>query len=148
MRAPTGGTGYDRASRSPARSLANPPPLISVRISVRRALPSIAIALAGCGWLGPYRMEIQQGNYITQDKVSQLRPGLTREQVKFLLGTPLITDVFHPDRWDYVFVRERSNFGAQEQRRLTLFFEDDLLRRVEGDVVPAELKPVPSSTGS
>lgn len=90
-------------------------------------------------------MEVQQGNFITQDKVSQLRPGLTREQVRFLLGTPLISDIFHPDRWDYVFTRERVNRGGFEQRRLTLFFEDDLLRRVEGDVSPAELKPVPTA---
>ena len=104
-------------------------------------LTSFAAALPACSWFGPYRMEVQQGNYLTQDKVSQLRPGLTRDQVKFLLGSPLITDVFHVDRWDYVFLRERSNFGGYEQRRLTLFFDEDLLRRVEGDVVPAELKP-------
>jgi outer membrane protein assembly factor BamE len=102
----------------------------------------LAIANGGCSWLAPYRMEVQQGNFLTQDKVSQLRAGLTRDQVKFLLGTPLVTDVFHADRWDYVFIRQKGNFGGTEQRRLTLFFDEDILRRVEGDVVAADLKPV------
>ena len=98
--------------------------------------------MGGCSWFAPYRMEVQQGNLLTQDKVSQLRPGLTREQVKFLLGSPLVTDVFHADRWDYVFRREKANWGGTEQRRLTLFFEDDVLRRVDGDVVEESVPTV------
>lgn len=84
-----------------------------------------------------YRIEIQQGNYITQEMVSQLKIGMTREQVRYVLGTPLVTDIFHADRWDYVFYHERSS-GEFEQRRLAVFFDQaGHLARVAGDVVPA-----------
>lgn len=84
-----------------------------------------------------YRIEIQQGNYVTQEMVAQLRNGMTREQVRYVLGTPLVTDIFHADRWDYVFYRERSS-GDFEQRRLAVFFDKEgRLVRLEGDVIPA-----------
>ena len=54
----------------------------------------------------PYRMVIQQGNFISQEMVAQLKPGMSKEQVRFILGTPLVTDIFHADRWDYVFYRD------------------------------------------
>ena len=59
----------------------------------------LALLLAACGPLAPYRIDIQQGNYVTQEMVSQLRSGMTKEQVRYLLGTPLMTDIFHADRW-------------------------------------------------
>jgi outer membrane protein assembly factor BamE len=105
----------------------------------------VAAMLAGCtnpvNWVKPYRIEIQQGNFVTQEMVAQLKPGMTREQVRFALGTPLVTDIFHADRWDYVFRRQRENSTHLEERRLTVFFEGDKLARVEGDVVPAEASP-------
>jgi outer membrane protein assembly factor BamE len=82
----------------------------------------------------PYKMDIQQGNYVSQEMVAQLKPGMTREQVRFLLGTPLVTDIFHSDRWDYVYWREASN-GKREERRVALFFADNKLERIAGDVV-------------
>jgi outer membrane protein assembly factor BamE len=85
----------------------------------------------------PYRMVIQQGNFISQEMVSQLKPGMTREQVRFILGTPLVTDIFHADRWDYVFYRELAN-GKREQRNLSVVFEKDRLARVIGDLMPPE----------
>lgn len=84
----------------------------------------------------PYRMEIQQGNYVSQEMVSELKPGMSRDQVRFVLGTPLVTDIFHADRWDYVYWREPAN-GPREQRRLAVFFEEGKLVRLGGDVVPA-----------
>ena len=84
----------------------------------------------------PYRIEIQQGNYISQDMVAQLKPGMSKEQVRLALGTPLLTDVFHADRWDYVYWRETPD-GKREQRKLTVFFEDGKLTRLDGDVVAA-----------
>jgi len=84
----------------------------------------------------PYKMEIQQGNFVDQEMVSKLKPGMSREQVRFILGTPLVADVFHSDRWDYVFRRTPQGGGAVQQRRLSVFFEDGKLARVEGDVVP------------
>ena len=98
--------------------------------------------LAGCGFvpripgITPYRIEIQQGNFISQDMVAQLKPGMSKEQVRLALGTPLLTDIFHADRWDYVFWRERAG-KKREQRKLTVFFEDGKLTRLDGDVVAA-----------
>ena len=84
----------------------------------------------------PYRIDIQQGNFISSDMVAQLKPGMSKEQVRLVLGTPLLTDIFHADRWDYVYRFERA--GAKpEQRTLTVFFEDGKLPRLDGDVVAA-----------
>ena len=99
----------------------------------------LATALAGCNYVPqvtPYRIEVQQGNLVTQEMVSQLKLGMTKDQVRFILGTPLIVDPFHTDRWDYVFARMRENSSQYEQRRITVFFEDTKLLRIEGDVVP------------
>jgi outer membrane protein assembly factor BamE len=84
----------------------------------------------------PYRMEIQQGNYVSQDMVSQLKPGMSKEQVRFILGTPLVTDIFHAERWDYVYWRETSD-GKREQRKLIVHFDKGQLARIDGDVVSA-----------
>ncbi len=90
--------------------------------------------------LKPYRIDIQQGNFISQEMVSKLKPGMTREQVRFVLGTPLVTDIFHADRWDYVFYREIPGAPTQH-RQFSVFFEKDRLVRVAGDVSPAEGSP-------
>jgi len=110
-----------------------------------RAFIAIAVLfLASCGSIGvptlgikPYRIEIQQGNFISQEMVSKLKLGMSKDQVRFVLGTPLITDSFHADRWDYVFRRQRVNSTALEHRKIAVFFENDKLIRIEGDVVPA-----------
>lgn len=110
-----------------------------------RALAAIAaLLLASCGSVGlptpqltPYRMEIQQGNFVSQEMVSQLKLGMSKDQVRFVLGTPLITDSFHAERWDYVFRRQRANSRELEQRKIAVFFEDGKLKRIEGDVMPA-----------
>jgi outer membrane protein assembly factor BamE len=116
---------------------------------MRALLPALLLApwLAACGtsWnlLSVYRMEIQQGNYLTQEMVSQLQPGMTRDQVRFVLGTPLLLDIFHDDRWDYVYRRGRAGSREIEERRLSVFFENDRLVRVEGDVTTG-LAPPPA----
>ncbi len=110
-----------------------------------RALAALAaLFLASCGSVGlplpdfkPYRIEIQQGNFVSQEMVSQLKPGMSKDQVRYVLGTPLITDSFHADRWDYVFRRQRVNSSELEQRKIAVFFEEGKLKRVEGDVKPA-----------
>jgi outer membrane protein assembly factor BamE len=99
-------------------------------------LAALVLLAAGCGWLAPYRMDIQQGNFVSQEMVSQLRSGMTKEQVRFLLGTPLVTDIFHADRWDYVYLLDRPGRPPQ-RRRLVVFFEEGKLARVDGDVVAA-----------
>ena len=73
---------------------------------------------------------------VTQDMVNRLKPGMTRSQVRFALGTPLIADPFHPDRWDYVYVYERKG-RLVAKRRIAVVFKDDVLLRVEGDIAPA-----------
>ena len=85
----------------------------------------------------PYRMVIMQGNSIFQEMVAQLKPGMTKEQVRFVLGTPLVMDIFHADRWDYVFFREAAN-GKREQRNLSVVFENSKLARVLGDLMPSD----------
>lgn len=81
-----------------------------------------------------YKIDVAQGNVVTQDMVAQLKAGMTRDQARFVLGTPLLEDVFHANRWDYIYRLKEGN-GTLSQRRLTLFFENDLLARVQGDVV-------------
>jgi outer membrane protein assembly factor BamE len=103
----------------------------------------LALQLAGCGWLAPYRIDIQQGNFVSQEMVAQLKHGMTKDQVRFVLGTPLLTDIFHGDRWDYVYLLDRPG-QPQVQRRLALYFEDDRLARLEGDVVAAAPAKAPT----
>lgn len=99
------------------------------------SLPSLP-SLPSFPSIKPYRIEIQQGNYLSQEMVSQLKRGMTREQVRFVLGTPLVADVFHANRWDYVFYREAED-GKVERRQISVIFEADRLARVTGDVKPA-----------
>ncbi len=100
-----------------------------------------ALAIAGCkqnlelpAIISPYRIDIQQGNVVTQEMVGKLKAGLTRSQVRFVLGSPLVTDMFHSDRWDYIYLMQRQG-RPDERRRLTVIFDGDKLLRLEGDVV-------------
>ena len=82
-----------------------------------------------------HRIDVQQGNVITQEMVDQLKPGMTTRQVRFTLGSPMIVDVFHPERWDYLYRMEPGK-GELEQQRVTLFFQDDKLVQIAGDYRP------------
>ena len=88
------------------------------------------------GPLRPYKIDIQQGNVVTQEMIAKVQPGMSRSQVRFALGTPLIADVFHPDRWDYVYQYQKGG-RVVEQRKFAVIFKDDKLVRIDGDVVPA-----------
>ena len=97
----------------------------------------IAASLAGCSYFKPYKPEVVQGNFVSREQVQALRIGMPRQTVRDILGTPLVTSVFHADRWDYVFTIRRE--GAEpQQRRLTVYFSGDTLARVEGDSMPTE----------
>jgi outer membrane protein assembly factor BamE len=85
----------------------------------------------------PYRPDIQQGNFVSQEMLAQLKVGQTREQVKFILGTPLMTDAFHADRWDYPFYLARGN-GELTKARVTVYFKDDKLEKFDGGNLPTE----------
>lgn len=113
------------------------------------ALSSLAvIALAGCSstpefnsFLTPYRIDVRQGNFVSQEMVAQLKLGQSKDQVRFILGTPLVTDLFHADRWDYVY-RFQPGRGEAQQRRLAVHFADGKLSRIEGDVVANQASAV------
>ena len=102
--------------------------------------------LAACGTglripgITPYRIEIQQGNFVSQEQMSQLKSGMSKEQVRLALGTPMLADLFHADRWDYVYWREASD-GKRESRKMAAFFADGKLERLEGDGVPPLAPP-------
>lgn len=107
-------------------------------------LPLLAV-LTGCSGtpeipslLTPYRIDVRQGNYVTQEMVSQLKTGQTKDQVRFILGTPLLADPFHAERWDYVY-RFQPGRGEAQQRRIAVYFSDDKLARIAGDVMSKEL---------
>lgn len=96
-----------------------------------------ALALTSCSapklaFPGVYRIDIPQGNIVTQEMVDQLRPGLTKQQVTFILGTPQIRDTFNQDRWDYLYSFQPGG-GERVQERLSVFFENNALIRLEGD---------------
>jgi len=88
-------------------------------------------------FLGPYRPDVHQGNIITQEMVDQLRIGMTREQVRFMLGTPLLTSEFHKNRVDYVYYLNPRR-GPVQNRRLTLFFQDNRLEKFNADPMPRD----------
>jgi outer membrane protein assembly factor BamE len=103
----------------------------------------LALFCAACGSysanlpsIKPYKMDIQQGNVVTPKMMMQLRPGMSKSQVRFIMGTPLLIDTFHADRWDY-FYQMRKEGKIIEQRRVILDFDGDSLARVRGDVIPA-----------
>ncbi len=107
-----------------------------------------AVSVGACGSLDgtgerlanvvtPYRIDVVQGNFVSREQVQALQPGMGRQQVRDILGTPLVTSVFHADRWEYVFTLRRPGVAAQT-RKLTVFFENDALLRFEGDEMPSE----------
>jgi outer membrane protein assembly factor BamE len=126
-----------------------------------------ACALAGCSsfsnepasvkgfiaWISPYQADVVQGNVVTTEQISQIKPGMTRVQVRDILGTPLIADPFHAQRWDYVFTMKRQGFDDQ-QRSFFVLFDNDAVQKVDSPPLPSEdefvaqisRKPLPSRT--
>jgi outer membrane protein assembly factor BamE len=104
-------------------------PLLVACESARQWTPSL---------LQPYRPDVQQGNVVTREMVDQLAPGMTREQVRFLMGTPALVSVFHQDRWDYVYLLKRGRGSEVQLRRLTVFFKDGRVERFDSDEMPPE----------
>jgi outer membrane protein assembly factor BamE len=98
-----------------------------------------ASLLMGCSFdalvdkIDPYRIDVRQGNYVDQKMVGQLRKGMTRDQVRFVLGSPLVVNAFRSDRWDYVYLYKPGD-GQPQQRVISVFFDGELLDHVEGDV--------------
>jgi outer membrane protein assembly factor BamE len=103
----------------------------------------LATVLSACSSVprivNEYKIDVQQGNVLTQEMVSQLKPGQTKDQVRFILGTPVLADVFHANRWDYVYRLQKGSTGVVEERKFAVFFDaDGRLERVAGDVTAAQ----------
>jgi outer membrane protein assembly factor BamE len=94
----------------------------------------VALALAAC----VYRIDIQQGNLLDEDDINQVDLGMTRSQVQFLLGTPMVADSFHRDRWDYAYYYRRGRSPDADRRWVVVYFENDRVQRIERDL---ELQP-------
>ncbi len=130
--------------------------------SIRSALKVSAltvlacVVLTGCSgrsassvnpanWLTPYRVDVIQGNFISREQVALLKAGMTRAQVKEVLGTPLLASVFHADRWDYVFTLNRQNVAPQSFK-YTVFFKGEQVERFEGDSMPSDAEFISTLT--
>lgn len=111
--------------------------------TVRNAGSHLASPETLFGVLQPYRIEVVQGNVVTQETMAQIQPGLGRQQVRDILGTPVLTDIFHDNRWDYVFTIAKQGIAPQ-QRKVSLFFKGNVLDRVEADPLPSEREFVAS----
>ena len=122
------------------------------RLSLAAMACLAATALAGCGtfnsgfnasagnpvnWITPYKVDVIQGNFVSKEQVEALKVGMTRGEVKDVLGTPLVASLFHADRWDYVFTLKRQGVESQAFK-YTTFFKGDVLERFEGDAMPTE----------
>ncbi len=131
-------------------------PLVVLFLGACSGLPKLETSDFNVGdTFSVYRQDIRQGNFVSQEMVFQLKVGQTREQVRYILGTPLVADPFHSNRWDYVY-RFESGKGELSQRTFSVFFDDDnKLKRVGGDVAPvtaaapeAVASPAPSAAAS
>lgn len=119
---------------------------------MRIKLVAISVLLASCSnmsmpklfSLEPYKIEIQQGNLITPEMREKVKVGMSSAMVRSILGTPLISDPFHANRWDYVYSMEKSG-KLVEKQRLTLYFENEHLTRIDDSHMPAEVMPAPSA---
>ncbi|MFA5496157.1 MAG: outer membrane protein assembly factor BamE [Porticoccaceae bacterium] len=98
---------------------------------------------SGCGYFqfpGIHRVEVQQGNIITQEMIDQLRPGMTKSQVRYIMGTPLVADSFHQNRWDYYYSIKKSD-GELKREQMTIHFSDGKLSSIRGDYMPSGAVP-------
>ena len=127
----------------PGDSRATAPPHRLRKLALGGLVAAVGLASAGCaskdpnrsGLFEPFRIDLPQGNYLTREQVDQVREGMTRDQVRFLLGTPLLGQVFHTDRWDYVFRYTHPN-GQSETRRVVVRFADERVASIQADPLP------------
>lgn len=94
-----------------------------------------------------HKFDIQQGNVITQEMIDQLKPGMTKSQVRFIMGTPLVADTFNQNRWDYYYSLVPGK-GEEVREQVSIFFEDDKLVGFRGDYIPSSVAPPPANTES
>ncbi len=109
--------------------------LIGATVAACSSFDSATSRLVGV--VTPYKIDVVQGNFVSREQVEALQPGMGRQQVRDILGTPLVTSLFHDDRWEYVFTLKRPGMELQT-RKLTVFFQGDRFERAEGDEMPTE----------
>jgi outer membrane protein assembly factor BamE len=109
-----------------------------MRFQTRLLLLLLATTMSAC----VYRQDIGQGNFYKAEDVAKLEAGMTREQVRFVMGTPMIQDLFHPDRWDYIFYVDSQVAARDRYQRVTVFFEDDRVARIESEGVTDDALPM------
>lgn len=120
---------------------------MALSLSRRSVAALLPLMLAACsslqssdnlfGVITPYRVEVVQGNVVTKEQAALIKPGMGRAQVRDILGSPLLTDIFHADRWDYVFTIRRQ--GAEpQQRKIVVLFQDDKVSKFEAGELPSE----------
>jgi outer membrane protein assembly factor BamE len=134
-------TRLDTLQHDPRRSCGR------TRLALLGAVLGAAAILSACTSVAtvvtPYKIDVQQGNVVTREQAQALQPGMSRLQVRDVLGSPLLVSVFHADRWDYVFTFRRQG-QAPQQRKLVVFFKGDVLERFEADELPTEAEFVAS----
>lgn len=96
---------------------------------LRTGLIALGLALAAGGCV--YRINIQQGNFLKQADVDQVKPGMTRSQVRYLLGTPMVADSFNKERWDYIYYLKKGRSRHVDSRRVTVYFDGDKVARLD-----------------
>lgn len=114
---------------------------------MRHLRTSIAVMitafLSACAGFGVHKIDIQQGNLVTQEQLAKVKPGMSRQDVKNLLGTPLLQDVFNANRWDYLFSDERGKYGPfgrdTQKFKVTVMFADEKVAKIEGNASPTEI---------
>ena len=135
---------FSRPLDSPTQPQPDRPPRAARSAVATLAALAVATLAAGCaqddprsrsGLFSPYRIDVPQGNYVDMTMLRQVREGMTRDQVRFALGTPLLVDPFRPDRWDYVFRFQHPN-GSADLRRATVFFAEGRVQKVASDALP------------
>ncbi|MDH3689573.1 MAG: outer membrane protein assembly factor BamE [Gammaproteobacteria bacterium] len=99
---------------------------------VRGTLTIALVMLITSACIKPYRVEVQQGNVVTQEMLNELKVGMSPGEVRFVLGTPMLIDAFHPDRWDYYYGYHSGRLSKKKQHRITVVFENDKFIRLEG----------------
>lgn len=103
----------------------------------------VALFCAGLAGCGVYRINVQQGNYIKDEKLAQLKVGMSKRQVQYLMGSPIIQDAFHPDRWDYVFSFRNGKTNSTGKTKMSIYFDGDVVDRI---VLPENYTPPEEKT--
>lgn len=98
---------------------------------------TLCLCISGC-FIRPYKFDIEQGNLVTAEKVEQVQPGMSEEQVRYLLGSPMLHDVFHTNRWDYIYY-EKPGYGEPKRRHLAIYFDQGRVMNLTRDELPSSI---------